>query len=217
MVSVNATSVMPSAPPASSPSSDQDACGTASDGNPRGSAPTSFTPCAARSNSHVAAIATTATSTPGSFGSHRCSTRISARLTTPIATAAPTASPAATPCTNPFASPIRPSPSTENPNSFGSWLTRMVSASPFRYPIWVGLDSRSATNPSRATPATAIMTPTSNASIDARATARPGSPPEATSGSTTAAIIGPSEESGPRTRIRYGPKTAYPSRQKMDV
>ena len=35
-----------------------------------------------------------------------------------------------------------------------------------------------------------------------------GSPPAPTSGRIVAAIIGPSEESGPRTRIRDGPKTA---------
>ena len=44
-------------------------------------------------------------------------------------------------------SPIRPSASTENPNSLGSWLTRIVSARPFMYPIWVGFDRRSAMKP----------------------------------------------------------------------
>ena len=39
----------------------------------------------------------------------------------------------------------------------------------------------------------------------------------AISGRIVAAIIGPSEESGPSTRIRDGPNTAYPSRHKMDV
>ena len=34
-------------------------------------------------------------------------------------------------CTKPLSSAMNPSPSTENPNSFGSWPTRMVSASPF--------------------------------------------------------------------------------------
>ncbi len=61
------------------------------------------------------------------------------------------------------------------------------------------------------------MTPTISESIEASATARPLSPPEAISGTRLAAIIGPSEESGPRTRIRDGPKTAYASRQSTDV
>ena len=32
-----------------------------------------------------------------------------------------------------------------------------------------------------------------------------------------AAIIGPSDESGPSTRTREGPNTAYPSRQRIEV
>ena len=55
------------------------------------------------------------------------------------------------------------------------------------------------------------------ASSEASATARLASPLAATSGRTVAAIIGPSEESGPSTRIRDGPNTAYPSRHKIDV
>ena len=46
------------------------------------------------------------------------------------------------------------------------------------------------------------------ASTDASATARSGSPPDTTSGRIVAAIIGPSDESGPRTRIRDGPNSA---------
>ncbi len=76
------------------------------------------------------------------------------------------------------------------------------------YPIWVGFESRSATNPSFATPARIITTPTIRANIDARATAAAGSPFASTSGAIVAAIIGPSEESGPSTRIFEGPNTA---------
>ena len=47
-----------------------------------------------------------------------------------------------------------------------------------------------------------------SASIDASAIARSGSPLAAISGRIVAAIIGPSEESGPSTRIRDGPNTA---------
>ncbi len=53
-----------------------------------------------------------------------------------------------------------------------------------------------------------MIAPTMSASIDASATARSGSPSAAISGRIVAAIIGPSEESGPSTRIRDGPNTA---------
>ena len=52
------------------------------------------------------------------------------------------------------------------------------------------------------------MTPTSSASIEASATARCGSPLAPTMGMMVAAIMGPSEESGPSTRILEGPKMA---------
>ena len=100
------------------------------------------------------------------------------------------------------------SPLTEKPNSFGSCPTRIVRAKPFMYPIMVGLDRRSATNPSLTIPASTVIAPTSRASIDARATARAGSPLAPMSGRIVAAIIGPSEESGPSTRILDGPNSA---------
>ena len=62
--------------------------------------------------------------------------------------------------------------------------------------------------PSFATAPAIITAPTMIASIDASATARSGSPPAPASGRIVAAIIGPSEESGPSTRIRDGPNTA---------
>ena len=135
-------------------------------------------------------------------------TRISARLTNPIAAAAATASPDVTPSTNARVSSISPFSSVENPSSFGSCPMRIVSASPFMYPICVGLERRSAMNPSFPIPATIVMTPTSRASIDANATARSGSPPDPMIGRIVAAIIGPSEESGPSTRTREGPNAA---------
>ena len=76
------------------------------------------------------------------------------------------------------------------------------------YPIWVGFESRSATNPSFASPAVSSIAPTIRAIIDASAIARSGSPPDPTIGRIVAAIIGPREESGPSTRIREGPNTA---------
>ena len=69
----------------------------------------------------VAAIASrTMISTAGTLGSQRCSTRISTIPAIPITAAAATASPFASPSTKPVNSPIRPSASTLNPNSFGS-------------------------------------------------------------------------------------------------
>jgi hypothetical protein len=81
----------------------------------------------------------------------------------------------------------------------------------------VGTDRRSATNPSRATAPIAAIAPTSSASAEASATARAGSPLAAISGRIAAAIIGPSDESGPSTSTLDGPKTAYPIRHRIEV
>ena len=72
-------------------------------------------------------------------------------------------------------------------------------------------------NPSLNTPPRTVIPPTMRASIEASATARAGSPLAPTSGKIVAAIIGPSDESGPSTRIREGPKTAYPVKHRIDV
>src|SRR5215475_10114865 len=93
----------------------------------------------------------------------------------------------------------------------------MVTASPLMYPIWVGLDSRSATNPTLTSPATTMITPTRIARSEANAIALAGSPPATISGITVAAIMGPNAESGPRTNTFDGPKTAYPRRHRIDV
>ena len=63
-------------------------------------------------------------------------------------------------------------------------------------------------NPSLATAPSTRIAPTMSASIDASAMARSGSLLAPASGRMVAAIIGPSEESGPSTRIRDGPNTA---------
>ena len=52
------------------------------------------------------------------------------------------------------------------------------------------------------------MSPTRRAIIPASAIALPGSSPATTSGAIAAKISGPSDESGPSTRIRLGPMTA---------
>ncbi len=65
--------------------------------------------------------------------------------------------------------------------------------------------------PSLARPAPTVTSPTMSASIPARAIAISWLP--AASGRIVAAIIGPSDESGPRTRIGDGPTRAYATRQ----
>ena len=57
-------------------------------------------------------------------------------------------------------------------------------------------------------PAAVMIAPTSRASAEPRATASLGSSPAASTGTIVAAIIGPSDESGPSTRIFDGPNTA---------
>ena len=61
-------------------------------------------------------------------------------------------------------------------------------------------------NPNRARPATMHIPPAKIESTPARAIASSGSP--AASGVMEAAISGASDESGPSTRMRLGPKTA---------
>jgi hypothetical protein len=73
----------------------------------------------------------------------------------------------------------------------------------------MGFESSSVMKPRRARPAATQTTPETIAIIPATETARSGSPAE--SGITTARITAASAESGPRTRIRLGPNTAYTS------
>ena len=136
---------------------------------------------------------------------------------TPTASAAPTVSPATSPSTKPLSSGMKPSASTEKPNIFGSCPTMIVNASPFMYPICVGIDRRSAMNPSFASPARSMMVPTMRASSDASAIALAGSLSAPISGRIVAAIIGPRAESGPRTRTFEGPMSQYPNRASIDV
>ena len=70
------------------------------------------------------------------------------------------------------------------------------------------LEIRSAMKPSFARAPRIMIAATMSARIDASATARLGSPLAPISGRIVAAIIGPSEESGPSTRIRDGPNAA---------
>ena len=101
-------------------------------GKPCGSTPIVSTPWSCRSNALTAtAASTTTTSTLGSFGSSRFSSRMPTSEATPIAAAVALASPCANPDTKARASAMSPSASTEKPRSLGSWPTTIVSASPF--------------------------------------------------------------------------------------
>ncbi len=75
------------------------------------------------------------------------------------------------------------------------------------YPTCTSLERRSATNPSFPRPSPISVSPTSTASMPARAIAVAGSPP-ASSGVMAARINGEIEESGPSTSTREGPNTA---------
>lgn len=83
----------------------------------------------------------------------------------------------------------------------------MISATPARYPISTGRESRSATKPSRAAQATTHISPTATASAEASTAYRSGSPPA--SGPTTVAVISAVVDSGPTDRSRDEPTSAY--------
>src|SRR4029077_920195 len=92
---------------------------------------------------------------------------------------------------------------------FGSWPMNTVRAIPLRYPIRIGFDSRSVSRPSLRTPNAMQNAPEITARPAARFVVRAGSP--SASGATVAAMRAASDESGPTTRIRLGPNTAYKS------
>lgn len=81
------------------------------------------------------------------------------------------------------------SPSTGTPSSFPSWLAAMNSPMPALKPASTGEEMKSARNPRCRRPAAASRPPTSTASSDAVATARPGSSAAPTSTSAPAVRI----------------------------
>ena len=179
-------------------------------GKPAGTSPITLTPCCARPNATTATREpTTTNATPGNLGNQWRSATISTTETRPIAVDGPPASPWYTPRINDQSSRGTEPPAVAKPNNFGSWPQMMMIATPFRYPIRTGLESNSATVPSLAMPAARQMRPISTASVLASAIARAGSGLVASSGAMTVKIIGPSVESGPTTRMREGPNSAY--------
>jgi hypothetical protein len=75
---------------------------------------------------------TTATMTPGTAGQNRRRTRITTMPVSPTARAARFTCPPDTPWRKSLISVSRPRPSTEKPQSLGSWPARMVTAMPHR-------------------------------------------------------------------------------------
>ena len=73
-----------------------------------------------------------------------------------------------------------------------------MTAIPLRKPTRTGFDKNCARTPRRAKPAAMHSAPMSSASIEASATALAGSARASTSGTSAAAISGPSAESGPK-------------------
>ena len=206
MVSVSDTSTMPIAARSNGPTSSNDVHGIDGVGKPCGSVPTVATPCAARSNAADTMVApATATSTAGIFGMKRGSTSSTTSTPRPTASAAPCVSSRWS--NHARSSSRKPSASVEKPHSFGSCPTMIVIARPFMYPTCTSLERRSATKPSLPRPSPISMRPTSSASIPASAIALPGS--FATmSGAMAAKISGETDESGPSTSTREGPKIA---------
>ena len=112
--------------------SDHITSGSVNGGNPCGSTPIVSTPRSVRSRKlTVRAVSTTTISTLGSLGSNLFSSRMPTSEAMPTTAAVMLAAPWRTPVTTAPSSRNRPSASTENPNSLGSWLMTMVSARPF--------------------------------------------------------------------------------------
>jgi hypothetical protein len=145
----------------------------------------------------------------------RGSTSRTASVVRPTATVAPSDSSRLV--KNARSSSRKPSASVEKPNSLGSWPTMIVMPRPFMYPTCTSTESRSTTNPSLATPSPISMTPTISASMPASMIAVDGSSPATSRGASAAKMSGDTDESGPRTRMRDGPMTAYPTRHAMVV
>ena len=128
--SVRETSTMPKDAARSGPRDSSGTDGNVRLGNPWGSGPTTSTPLAARSRTPVTTVAPrTATSTAGTFLVTRGSRSRTARVARPIASAVVLVW--SSPSRNALISSKNPSASVENPNSFGSWPTMMVTARPF--------------------------------------------------------------------------------------
>lgn len=150
--------------------------------------------------------AATASSTPGTFPGRNRPATMMITVAAPNSSATGFTAPWSTASAVPAAVACNEPPETWIPRSRGNWLTMTASAMPLRYPTRIGFDSNPVTNPSRKSRPAMRNPPIRMASSPASATAWSGSRPA--SGSTAAAIMGASDESGPTMRTREGPKTA---------
>ena len=151
IVSASDTSVMPMAATINGATSASFVQGNDGAGTPRGKTPTVFTPCALKSRTAETTVApTTATRTAGTRRVTFGKTSRTASTPRPVSRAGQTVRSRLVKKAR--TSWPKPSASVEKPNSFGSWPTMMIKASPFMYPTWTSLESRSATNPNFATP-----------------------------------------------------------------
>ena len=131
-MSANDTRATAQPPITTAPMSARPIQGTANDGNPWGSGPSTFTPALRpRSSMPTATVAaTTAIRMPG-MRLKRLSGRITASVPAPTTNAVQLASPPQHRAGDPPESRSGPPVSIETPNSFGSWLISTVSAMPF--------------------------------------------------------------------------------------
>src|SRR6266545_2214514 len=180
--------------------------GRAGAGRPCGIGPTTLMPWLCRSNPTTARVASsTASSGTGRAGRRHCP--ISRKASTAAANSSVPTFNWGRCRTKEARWPAKVSPVTGTPVSLPSWPTTMIMATPARYPTRIGLDSRSATNPSRVAKASRHISPTTTASAAARAAYRAGCPPA--SGATTTAVISAVVDSGPTDSWRDEPTSAY--------
>ncbi len=109
--------------------------GTAKEGSPCGSWPSTFTPAvAARSKTPTAIVAAATAIRMAEMRRKRLRTRITAKVPALIMNVVQLASPPSTSRAIRQTSRNGPALSIEMPNIFGSWLISTVSAMPFMYP-----------------------------------------------------------------------------------
>ena len=146
-----------------------DTAGQSGTGSPAGIAPTTSTmspPLRDPANSAAAAVAARMPiNGPGRRGARESSAKITASTAALSATVGQRNS--GTAVTKERTCSMIDSPETVTPVSRPSWLATIIAAMPARYPTRTGRESRFARKPSRSSPATRQITPTSSASVAA--------------------------------------------------
>ena len=150
----------------------------------------------------------TATSEPGTTGSHRRRATTTASEPAPTSSVGPSMSPRWR--TTPHACSKKFPSARSIPNSLGTWPMMIVSASPMMKPFITGSEMKWARKPSRSRPATRARRPV----IRARTTvkARTSSGPPVVRSATAAADRAAVADIGPTTRCRELPNAAYSTR-----